>query len=197
MFSTDSLAPSYTKTRWNASVAGFEGRLILPSTMEYHIRTILSNELPLLGDFLYEAIYQPAGSAPLPRDVIRRPEISLYLENFGRPGDRCLVAEVDGRVAGAVWVRLFPDERKGYGTIDSETPELSISLYPPYRHRGIGRALINAMLELLRTEGCRRVSLSVQKENVAARLYRSLGFDVVEEVGDEYIMACVLPPIMS
>jgi ribosomal protein S18 acetylase RimI-like enzyme len=164
----------------------------VPSIVNYPIRPILSKELPLLEDFLYEAIYQPAGSDPLPREVIRRPEIALYIEDFGRPGDCCLVAEVDGRLAGAVWVRLFPDDRKGYGTLDSDTPELSISLYPQFRNRGIGRALLTAMLDELKTAGFRRVSLSVQKENAAAGLYRSLGFDVVEEVGDEYIMACML-----
>jgi ribosomal protein S18 acetylase RimI-like enzyme len=152
------------------------------------IRPLFSTEYSLLEDFLYEAIYQPEGEPKLAREVIYRPEIFLYIDDFGRPGDRCLAAEVDGQVVGAVWVRIFSSEQKGYGTLDDQTPELSISLKQGYRGQRIGSALLRAMLTLLRSECVARVSLSVQKENPAARLYRSLGFEIVEELHDEYIM---------
>jgi ribosomal protein S18 acetylase RimI-like enzyme len=156
--------------------------------MDMIIRPLTKDEYPLLEEFLYEAIYQPDGEPKLAHEIIYRPEIFLYIDDFGRPGDRCLAAEVDGQVVGAVWVRIFSSEQKGYGTLDAQTLELSISLKQGYLGRGIGTGLMQAMLTLLRSEGVARVSLSVQKENPAARLYRSLGFEIVEALHDEYIM---------
>lgn len=156
--------------------------------MNMIIRPLSKAEYPLLEEFLYEAIYQPDGEPMLAHEIIYQPEIFLYIDGFGQTGDRCLAAEVDGRVVGVVWVRLFSGEKRGYGTIDDITPELSISLKQGFRGRGIGSALLRAMLTLLRSEGIERVSLSVQKVNPAARLYHSLGFEIVEELHDEYIM---------
>jgi ribosomal protein S18 acetylase RimI-like enzyme len=157
--------------------------------MDMIIRPLTKDKYPLLEEFLYEAFYQPDGEPKLAREIIYRPEIFLYIEDFGRPGARCLAAEVDGRVVGAVWVRIFSGEKRGYGTIDNKSPELLISIMQGYRSRGIGSALIKTMLEELRSEGIARVSLSVQKANPAERLYRSLGFEIVEELHEEYIMA--------
>ena len=98
--------------------------------------------------------------------------------------DHGLVAEVNGRVVGAVWVRIMND----YGHVDDETPSFAISLYPEYRGMGIGTALMQTMLEVLQKAGYHQVSLSVQKANYAARMYRKLGFEVLEDHGDEYIM---------
>ena len=57
----------------------------------------------------------------------------------------CLVAETDGKVIGAVWVRIMND----YGHVDDETPSLSISLYKEYRSRGIGSRLMQEIMKLL------------------------------------------------
>jgi len=126
----------------------------------------------LLRRFLYEAIFQPQGAPPLPADIVDEPALSAYIENFGRPGDHCLIAEVEGSVVGAVWTR----------------PELAVSLLKRYRHMGIGTALIRRMLRLLRRLGYPQVSLSVQKANEACRLYRRLGFQVFSETAADYVM---------
>ena len=68
------------------------------------------------------------------------------------------------------------------------TPSLAISLLPEYRGLGIGTQLLRALLLLLRENGYRRVSLSVQKENSALRLYQRMGFHTVAEKGTEYLM---------
>lgn len=44
-------------------------------------------------------------------------------------------------------------------------------------------------MDALRIEGYPRLSLSVQKENYAVRMYRKAGFSIVRENGEEYIMA--------
>lgn len=157
--------------------------------MEPQIRPIRPSELALLEDLLYEAIWQPDAALRLQREVIRTPEVFAYVEAFGqRAGDCCLVAEVDGRVAGAAWSRVM----HGFGTIDERTPELAVALFPDCRGAGIGTRLIGALLRELRIRGYEAVSLSVQRANPAARLYPRLGFRVVEEHGEELVMRCDL-----
>ena len=152
---------------------------------DYIIRALQPEETRLLRDFLYEAIYLPEGTPPPPRGVIDLPELQVYIQDFGtRPDDHCLVAESSGRVIGAVWVRQMND----YGHIDEHTPSLAISLYPPFRGKGIGTRLMREMTSLLRAKGYKQVSLSVQKANPAVRLYRRLGFETVRETEEEYIM---------
>ena len=153
--------------------------------MEYIIRAIKKQEIPVLEDFLYEAIFVPEGVPAPPREIINQPELQVYIQDFGtKKDDRCLIAETDGRIIGAVWVRIMED----YGHIDSETPSFAIALYPAFRGKGIGTELMQQMLSTLRQAGYRQASLSVQKENYAAKMYRSLGFDTVSETAEEWIM---------
>ena len=79
-----------------------------------------------------------------------------------------------------------------YGHIADDTPSLAMSLYREYRNQGIGTALLERMLELLRKDGYERVSLSVQKANYAVRMYRKVGFVMEKETEEEYIMVCNL-----
>lgn len=157
--------------------------------MDFCIRALRAGERPLLRDFLYLAIFVPAGTAPPPRSILGRSELQVYLEGFGdRPDDRCLVAEADGQVVGAVWTRIMAD----YGHVDDETPSFALSVRPGWRGRGIGTALMRAMLAQLRAAGYAQASLAVQKANAAARLYRRLGFMTVAENDEEFIMVCPL-----
>ena len=153
------------------------------------IRPIRNREISLLDDFLYEAIWQPDPQQRLPREVIRKPALRAYVEAFGlRRGDCCLVAEIDGQVVGAVWSRCL----RGFGWTGEAVPELAVALHAPWRGQGIGTRLLRVMLDELRTKGFAAVSLSVQRANPAARLYLRLGFRVVVEREDEYVMRCVL-----
>jgi len=125
---------------------------------------------------LYNAIFIPPGAEKPPYDIIDLPEIIVYIEGFGREGDMCLVAETDGVIAGAVWTRLFTGQVKGYGFIDSATPELSMAVLEPYRRRGIGTLLLTEMLKRLASTSYARVSLSVDLANYAYLLYKKFGF---------------------
>ncbi|GFI12139.1 acetyltransferase YpeA [Lachnospiraceae bacterium] len=157
--------------------------------MEYTIREIQKQEYPLLDNFLYEAIFIPEGIEPPPKTIITSPELQVYVERFEESKDDWgLVAEVDGKIVGAVWVRIMND----YGHIDDETPSLAISLYKEYRGFGIGTAMMKEILALLKAHGYSRVSLSVQKANYAAKMYLKIGFEIVRENEEEYIMVCHL-----
>lgn len=153
--------------------------------MNYIIREIQKHEYPLLNNFLYEAIYIPEGMEPPPKSIIASPELQVYVEHFGElKDDRGLVAEIDGKIVGAVWARIMND----YGHIDNATPSLAISLYKEYRGLGIGTAMMKDILHLLQAQGYKQVSLSVQKANYATKLYQKVGFEIIRENEEEYIM---------
>lgn len=156
--------------------------------MNYQIRQMKKSEYPILSDFLYEAIFIPEGAKKPPKSVIEQPELQVYIADFGKADDWCLVAEEEEKIVGAVWGRIMDD----YGHVDDETPSLAISVYEEYRRLGIGTALVGAMLRLLKDQGYRQTSLSVQKENFAVGLYKKAGFEVADERGEEYIMVCRL-----
>lgn len=156
--------------------------------MDYIIREIKEEEYPILSDFLYEAIFIPEGMERPPKAIIEQSELQVYIADFGKEDDWCLVADVKGKIVGAVWVRIMND----YGHIDDETPSLAISLYDEYRRLGIGTALMKAILHLLKEKGYKQTSLSVQKENYAVNMYQKIGFKVVSKTEEEYIMVCEL-----
>lgn len=156
--------------------------------VDYKIREIRKQEYPILSDFLYEAIFVPEGIDKPPKSIIQQPELQVYIAEFGKPDDRCLVAEIKEKIVGVVWVRIMND----YGHIDDKTPSFAISLYEEYRNLGIGTVLMGAMLQLLREKGYKQASLSVQKANYAVKMYRKAGFEVVDENEEEYIMICKL-----
>ena len=153
--------------------------------MDYKIRNIKKTEYPLLKDFLYEAIFVPDGVEPPPKSIVNAPELQVYISGFGsEPHDIALIAEMDNKAVGAVWVRIMND----YGHIDDETPSFAISLYKEYRGLGIGTEMMMAMLAILKDRGYRQASLAVQKANYAVEMYREVGFKIVDENDEEYIM---------
>lgn len=149
------------------------------------IREIKQAEYPLLENFLYEAIFIPDGVEPPPKSIIYRPELQVYISEFGKSKhDIALVADINGKIVGAVWVRIMND----YGHIYDKTPSFAISVYKEYRGKGIGTALMSEMLAILKKRGYKQASLSVQKKNFAAEMYRKLGFKIIDENEEEYLM---------
>lgn len=153
------------------------------------IRLLLPNEAGLLKDFTYEAIFIPEGIEMPARDIVERPELKMYYEDFGSgPADYCLAAADADRVIGAVWTRIMND----YGHVDENTPSFAISLLPEFRGKGIGTRLMEEMLLLLEGCGYKQASLAVQKANYAVRMYEKAGFKTINENEEEYIMICDL-----
>ena len=112
--------------------------------MDYRIREIRENEYCILSEFLYEAIFIPEGTEKPPKSIIEQPELQVYIADFGKSDDWCLVAEVKEKIVGAVWVRIMND----YGHIDDETPSFAISLYEEYRNMGIGTVLMLSLIHI-------------------------------------------------
>lgn len=150
---------------------------------------IREDEYKLLEDFIYEAIFIPDGVEPPPKTIINQPDLQVYIKDFGKEKDDiCFVAEADDKVVGAVWVRDMHD----YGHIADGVPSFAISLYKQYRNFGIGTQLMITMLAELKNRGYKRTSLAVQKANYAVRMYKKVGFNVIDENDEEYIMVCEL-----
>jgi len=153
------------------------------------IRPLTNDDLPILEQLLYEAIFIPEGVEPPPVEVIKQPEINVYIHDFGKKkDDYCLVAEIDGKIVGGVWVRILSGEIKGFGNVDDETPEFAISLFKEYRNQGIGTKLMREMIDYLKNKGYQQCSLAVQKANYAAKMYLNLGFEIIKEKEEEYCM---------
>lgn len=157
--------------------------------MNAYIRPLSEGEEGLLQKFLYHAVFVPEGVPAPPESIINQPQLRVYTADFGKKKDDIgLVAEVDKRVVGAVWVRIMND----YGHIDNHTPSFAISLYKDYRGFGIGTNLMKKMLHILKDRGYKQASLAVQKTNYAVRMYQKTGFEIVGENEEEYIMLCRL-----
>ena len=68
-------------------------------SMQIKLRKLKEDEIGLLRNFLYEAIFIPEGVAAPDRAIIEQPELAIYYDGFGKgKADNCIVAEADGTV---------------------------------------------------------------------------------------------------
>jgi ribosomal protein S18 acetylase RimI-like enzyme len=155
----------------------------------YDIRRATPADEPFLWEMLYESLYVEEGAAPFPPEILRRPELSRYVEGWGRAGDMGFVAfeAGSGLPVGAAWSRLPGVADKGFAYLDEETPELAVAVSPGHRGRGVGTALLKRLLS--EASGIfPAMSLSVSPDNPARRLYERLGFETVEVRGGHPLM---------
>ena len=159
------------------------------TSSSYTVQPITPADEPFLWEMLYQALYAPEGSAPFPRDVVRHPAISRYVQGWGRPDDSGFLAVEGNREqpVGATWIRLLTGDNKGYGYVDDATPELSIAVMPEHRGRGVGTSLLLHLLSAVKGR-YPAISLSVSADNPALRLYQRLGFAVVKTSGTSLTM---------
>jgi GNAT superfamily N-acetyltransferase len=115
-------------------------------------------------------------------DVLAEPSLAHYVTGWGSDRDAGVVAEAAGVPVGAAWWRYLGRDDPGYGFVDEAVPELSIGVTPEARGRGVGTLLLAALVDEARRRSVPGLSLSVEDENPAARLYRRLGFVPVDRV---------------
>jgi [ribosomal protein S18]-alanine N-acetyltransferase len=64
-----------------------------------------------------------------------------------------------------------------YWLLQYEIDIHNLAVHPAYRRQGVGKALLEAVIEEARRQGASRVTLEVRKSNeVAQKLYQALGF---------------------
>ncbi len=144
----------------------------------FTIRAATNRDLPFLNDMLWEAAAVDAGMREIGKAAaLAMPLVSKYLDDWGRPGDGGVIGiGDDGAPLGAAWYRIFPADAPGYGFVAVDIPELSIGVSESARGKGVGGALIAALLTMAKDEAFPGVSLSVDRENPAVALYERHGF---------------------
>lgn len=141
------------------------------------IRAARAEDEPYLWRMLATTATLPPVEPPPLEHVRSDPGLAPYLAAWGRAGDTGVVAEMDGAPIGAAWFRKYDATHPGYGFVDGQTPEISIGVETAWRLRGVGRALLEALIATARAEGHRALSLSVDARNAPAlALYRAAGF---------------------
>lgn len=152
-----------------------------PDALSYAAAVLVRAATDADADLLWLALHDAfnwTGERRLTLAELReRPDVAHYVEGWRRPGDFGVVAVADdGKAAGAAWGRVLPTADPGYGFVAADVPELSMAVFGDYRGRGIGSALLAAVVDQARGLDLGRLSLSVEDANPARRLYERAGF---------------------
>jgi GNAT superfamily N-acetyltransferase len=148
--------------------------------MDYVIRPLTLQDEPILWEILYHGLSSGAEREPPPREMVRRPEISRYVEDWGRAGDSGFVAhDKNGMLLGAVWLRRPADK-------SNASPELALAVKPEHRRHGIGAALLTQLVRANPDQSA--ISISFVAGKPVLRLYERFGFKVVEQRPDAVVM---------
>lgn len=137
------------------------------------------------------AFWRPDGPDGSIDEVSRQPELAHYVAGWPRPGDLGVVAEAEHPV-GAAWLRFFAASDPGYGFVDVTTPELSMGVVREWRGRGVGARLLDALVTTARETDMTTLSLSVEPDNYARRLYERVGFRQVGQADRSLTMLLIL-----
>lgn len=125
-------------------------------------------------------------------DIDAAHEISHYFTSFPSARDFGLAHQDDDVVQAVAWLVFLPAEDPGYGFVDADTPELSMTTFAAYRGQGIGSDLLAELVSRARDRGFPGISLSVEDGNDARRLYERAGFEVVGRNGGSDTMLLAL-----
>jgi GNAT superfamily N-acetyltransferase len=111
--------------------------------MPIDLRPLTPADQPLIWDFLYLAIYVSERENQPSRTVLEDPKIAVYAADWGCVGDMGFMAIENKTPVGAAWLRLI----HGYGHVADDIPELTMAVLPGYRGKGIGTALLSALID--------------------------------------------------
>jgi GNAT superfamily N-acetyltransferase len=158
--------------------------------VEYRFRNLDQSEVGVVKRVLFQALdWNPAQPIPVTADeAMAHPEVIRYHAGWGRPGDFGVVATLDAGVIGGAYCRLFTPEDHGAGYVDEATPELVIAVDIEHRGQGIGARILQGLEELASSSDFRQLSLSVQAENPAERLYQRCGYVTVNDDPGDFLM---------
>ncbi|HEY2046860.1 MAG TPA: GNAT family N-acetyltransferase [Candidatus Udaeobacter sp.] len=149
--------------------------------MDHEIRPLTRQDEPILWEMVYYGLSSAAKNEQLSPDVVRRPEISRYVEDWGRIGDTGFVAhdKKNQALLGAAWLRRPTD------TSDT-SPELALAVKPEHRRHGIGTALLTQLVRANPDHST--ISVRFVAGKPVLRLYERFGFKVVEQRPDAVVM---------
>jgi GNAT superfamily N-acetyltransferase len=143
-----------------------------PGRTAVTVRRAMPEDAGACGQICYEAFHKINTEHNFPPDV---PEpasgVGLITNVFAHPGFYCVVAEADGHIVGSNCL----DERDAIAGVGP------ITIDPKVQNRGVGRKLMDAVLDRARERrfvGVRLVQAAFHNRSLS--LYTTLGFDVRE-----------------
>jgi putative acetyltransferase len=138
--------------------------------MNINVRQVELADAPALRD-LYARPESVAGTLQVPYPTLQR--WRERIESFPESGVS-LVAEVDGKIAGNATLVVHDSSPRR-----AHAGELGIAVHPGWQRRGVGTALLGALVDLADNWlNLKRLELTVFVDNESARrLYENFGFE--------------------
>ena len=158
--------------------------------MKLLLRGSQPSDFTFLRKMLYEAVFWGVGvNKPSFEEGLAYPDVSNALADWGkRDGDTAVVAAINSIPIGAAWYRFWTDNNFTNGYIDEDIPVLAIGVHGDYRHQGIGKKMIEWLIDYASKHAIQKISLSVSKDNHALNLYKQQGFVEYVDKGDAFLM---------
>jgi len=152
--------------------------------MGFTLRAADRDDTGFLTEMLVEAADWRHDGSPAEERATRAladVKTARYISGWPRPGDFGVVAvDENARPIGACWARLFTPDEPAYGFTGADVPELAIGIVREWRGKGVGRTVLRDLLDRARAAGHTRISLAVDTDNPARRLYTGEGFVITE-----------------
>lgn len=156
--------------------------------MKIEFNIVKADDIIFLRQMLYEAVFWRNPTKRMSFDkAFELPEVRKALEDFGmRSGDVGIIAKQNNERIGAVWMRIWTEKDQVRGYIDENIPVLAIAVQENYRHKGIGKLLMNEIITYASKNHINNISLCVSKDNRALNLYKACEFVEASDIGDSY-----------
>ncbi len=160
--------------------------------MTINFRKSNDSDISFLKDMLYEAVFWRAiarADAPSLEEGLALPEVRKALADWEkRDGDTAIISYVDSTLVGAAWYRYWTDDDSIRGHIEESIPTLVVAVHKDFRHCGIGKRLIEKLIEQAVNKSIYKISLMVSKDNYALDLYKKCGFIEYTDMDDSWLM---------
>jgi DNA-binding MarR family transcriptional regulator/GNAT superfamily N-acetyltransferase len=161
-----------SQSRLVASLQTAQRLLEVKATAPFHLRTFRAGDMGLIAS-RQSILYQEGYGWNSNIEVNEGEVTTKFLRNFKPGREQCWVAEVDGQMAGSVFLT---DEEGGVARLRL------LYVEPVFQGRGIGEALVSKCTEFARAVGYARITLWTQSILESARkIYSRHGFRLVQQ----------------
>ncbi len=155
--------------------------------MDTSIRKASKEELPVIRQLALD-IWPATYSSILSQDQLAYMLDLFYSDpalekDFDKPGYSFFLLELDGKNAGYAGLELKEDQ----------TAHLhKIYLSPNYQGKGLGKKLMQFIIDFAKKTGAHSLTLHVNRHNKALQFYQAVGFEIIKEldtaIGNGYFM---------
>jgi ribosomal protein S18 acetylase RimI-like enzyme len=161
------------------------------------IRRSVPDDCAFFRQVLAEASALPTDTRATLEQTLRLPNEQDICEDFSGAGDLSVVA-TDGRNVrmGAAWARQRWSDSSG-DVPHTATPEVRLAVRAEFHGRGVGSALLLALLSSLGREGIKAVRIHAEKHNGVPALYERIGFEIASERAEAFVMIANLEGMIS